>query len=118
MDRLLMQFHEPTIFRGSPALERREALGKCSLLLAAGWESIDSEPPGSQRMEEASPSFSSRPLPAALWSALAVEMSRAGGMLGIFPTWENAVTQTFKFPRTSRWMILLFPQTGIVRRKT
>ena len=129
--------HEPTFFRGPPGLERRVAPGKCSHLLsnllAAGSESIGSDLLALKGWKKASQRFSRRPLPTAVWSSLAVESCRVGGMLAavftlimfkafLRPGEKLSLTpSSFLAPTDGgvpSWVVLLFPQIWTARSKT
>ena len=117
--------HESTLFKRPLSLERREAPGKCSLLLSE--ESVCPELLGSHRMEDILAKFLKTTAPSCNL------MCRVGGVLAAVLTWAmfeaylrpgemlSLKPSSFLAPTEGgvrSWVILPFPQTGTASSKT
>ena len=130
MDRLLTEFMNLLFFFRGPRAWKGEKLLGSVLFFFPTFSQLEGNrlarsfraPKGCRK---ASPSFSRRPLPAAVWSALAVDTCRIGGTLAAVLTLVvfQACLRPSSFLAPSEggvrsWVILLFPQAGTERSKT
>ena len=130
--------HELAFFRGPPGVERRETLGQRPLFFFPTFSQLEGNRLARsfralKGWRKASPSFSRRPLLAAVWSALAVDMCRIGGTLAAFlklvmfeaylrsGEMLSLKPSSFLAPDgggVRSWVILLFPQARTGNSKT
>ena len=130
MDRLLTEFMNLLFFFRGPRAWKGEKLLGSVLFFFPTFSQLEGNrlarsfraPKGCRK---ASPSFSRRPLPAAVWSALAVDTCRIGGTLAAVLTLVvfQACLRPSSFLAPSEggvrsWVILLFHQAGTERSKT